>query len=250
VNEIAGQILLSVALAVVAIAYAAVGQGGATGYIAVMGLAGFPPDIIRPAALILNVLVSAIGTAQFARAGLLNWRGFYPFILLGVPCSILGGITHLPAFVYHPVVGALLLLAAWRMARSARQEGGDGGDTPTQPPLESSILVGAVIGFVAGVTGIGGGILLAPWMLARRWAGARQTTAISSAFNLLNTGAALAGLWITAPQFAPPPSWWLLAVVCGGSFGSWLSIRTLPTWGVRYGLTVLLVVAGARMLLS
>jgi uncharacterized protein len=107
VNGTAEQILFCVALALVATAYAAVGQGGATGYIAVMGLAGSAPDVIRPAALILNVLVSAIGSAQFAQAGLLNWRGFYPFALLGVPCSILGGITHLPAFVYHPVVGAL-----------------------------------------------------------------------------------------------------------------------------------------------
>jgi uncharacterized membrane protein YfcA len=49
-----------------------------------MGLVGFGPDVIRPAALTLNVLVSAIGTAQFVRAGLLNWRGFYPFALLGV----------------------------------------------------------------------------------------------------------------------------------------------------------------------
>jgi uncharacterized membrane protein YfcA len=110
------QILFCVALTLVAMAYAAVGQAGATGYIAVMGLLGFGPDVIRPAALTLNVLVSAIGTAQFARAGLLNWRSFYSITLLGVPCSILGGMTHLPTFIYHPVVGALLLLAAWQMA--------------------------------------------------------------------------------------------------------------------------------------
>ena len=72
------QILFCVALMLVAMAYAAVGQGGATGYIAVMGLVGFGPDVIRPAALTLNVLVSAIGTAQFARAELLKWGGFIP----------------------------------------------------------------------------------------------------------------------------------------------------------------------------
>jgi uncharacterized protein len=250
VNGTAEQILFCVALALVATAYAAVGQGGATGYIAVMGLVGFTPDVIRPAALILNVLVSAIGTAQFARAGLLNWRSFYPFILLGVPCSILGGITHLPAFIYHPVVGALLLMAAWRMARSARQESGDGDDTVRPPPLAASVLAGAGIGFVAGVTGIGGGILLAPWLLVRKWADARHTAAMSAAFNLVNTAAALAGLWLTAPVFASPPSWWLLAVVCGGSLGSWLGVRALPTWAVRYALAALLTVAGVRMLLN
>jgi uncharacterized protein len=212
------QILVSIALTVVAAAYAAVGQGGATGYIAVLGLVGLGPDIIRPAALTLNVLVSAIGTAQFARVGLINWRSFYPFALLGVPCSIVGGSTHLPAFIYHPVVGALLLLAAWQMVQSVRRTGGDDSEAPKQPPLAHSILAGAGIGFIAGVTGIGGGILLAPLMLTLNWAGTRQTSAVSAAFNLLNTVAALAGLWLSVHAFALPPSWWLLAVVCGGSF--------------------------------
>jgi uncharacterized membrane protein YfcA len=116
---------VSIDLTVVAAAYAAVGQGGATGYIAVLGLVGLGPDIIRPAALTLNVLVSAIGTAQFARVGLINWRSFCPFALLGVPCSILGGIVHLPAFIYHPVIGALLVLAAWQMVRSVGRTDGD-----------------------------------------------------------------------------------------------------------------------------
>jgi uncharacterized protein len=247
VNGTLEQILFIVALAMVAMAYATVGQGGATGYIALMGLVGFAPDVIRPAALILNVLVSVIGTAQFARAGLLQWRIFYPFALLGVPFSILGGATHLPARIYHPVVGAFLLLAAWRIARSARQ--GDDGDADVKfAPLPVSVLAGAVIGFVAGITGIGGGILLAPLMLARKWASARETVAVSAAFNLLNSAAALAGLWITTPDFATPPAWWLLAVVCGGSLGAWLSVRTLPTWAVRYALAVLLLVAALRML--
>ena len=240
------QTLLSIAFAAVAVAYAAVGQGGATGYIAVMALAGFTPDVIRPTALILNVLVSAIGTAQFARAGLLEWRTFYPYALLGVPCSVLGGATHLPAYIYQPVVGALLLLAAWRIARSAHHATTDEVTNP--PPLMLSTMAGAIVGFVAGITGIGGGILLAPLILARGWATARQTVAISAAFNLLNTAAALAGLWGTAPAFLAPPAWWLLAVICGGSLGSWLSVRGLPTWAVRYALADLLLVAGARML--
>jgi uncharacterized membrane protein YfcA len=158
-------VLLPVVLAIVAAAYATVGQAGATGYIAVMGLIGFTPDFIRPAALTLNVLVSVIGTAQFARAGLLRWRAFYPFALLGVPCSILGGVTRLPANIYHPVVGALLLYAAWRLARSARKAVRADTMDKEDPPLIVTVLAGAVVGFAAGITGIGGGILLAPLML-------------------------------------------------------------------------------------
>jgi uncharacterized membrane protein YfcA len=73
---------------------------------------------------------------------------------------------------------------------------------------------------------------------------------VSATFNLVNSAAALAGLWATAPVFQAPPSWWLLAVVCGGSLGSWLGLRGLPTWAVRYALAALLLVAGARMLMA
>jgi uncharacterized membrane protein YfcA len=244
------EVLFSIALSVVAAAYAAVGQGGASGYIAVMGLVGFGPDVIRPAALTLNMLVSAIGTVQFARAGLLAWRNFYPFALLGVPCSILGGATHVAASVYHPVVGSLLLVAAWQMARSAQRAKREDDAETLSPPLLLSVLAGAGIGFVAGVTGIGGGILLAPLMLGVGWSSARQTAAVSAAFNLLNSAAALIGVWINHPSFPLPSACWLAAVACGGLLGSWLGVRGLPTWVLRYALAVLLVIAGGRMLWS
>jgi uncharacterized protein len=214
----------------------------------VLGLVGFSPDVIRPTALTLNILVSLIGTAHFARARLFRWRKFYPYVVLGVPCSILGGVVHLPPPLYHPIVGVLLLYAAWRTAKSALKSETVDAEAQHYPPLAASIIAGAVIGFLAGVTGIGGGILLAPLMLARGWATARETVAVSAAFNLVNTAAALGGLWVTAPVFVAPPSWWLLAVVCGGSLGSWLSVRQLPTWAVRYALAALLLVAGVRML--
>jgi uncharacterized protein len=89
-------ILFPVALAVVAILYSAVGQAGGTGYVALMGLAGFAPSVIRPTALALNVLVSAIGCFRFYRLGLLTWRSAYPFTVLGLPFSLVGGALHLP----------------------------------------------------------------------------------------------------------------------------------------------------------
>jgi uncharacterized protein len=111
--------LFPVALAVVAILYSAVGQAGGTGYVALMGLAGFAPATIKPTALALNLLVSAIGCIRFYRLGLLTWRTAYPFAALGLPFSLLGGALHLPPSAYQPVVGALLLIARLQMARSA-----------------------------------------------------------------------------------------------------------------------------------
>jgi hypothetical protein len=105
------QILFPIVLAIVAAAYAAVGRAGGTGYIAVMGLIGLCPDVIRPTALALNIIAATVGVANFARAGLLKWRGFYPFAILGMPFSVFGGATHLSQSVYQPFVGTLLISA-------------------------------------------------------------------------------------------------------------------------------------------
>jgi uncharacterized protein len=241
-------VLFSLALAVIAAAYAAVGQAGATGYIAAMGLAGFAPDVIRPAALALNTLVAAIGTVRFASAGHLTWRGTYPFILLGLPFSVLGGATHLPASMYQPIVGALLIVAAWQMARLARSAAEIDELTPAHSPLLYSVLAGAVIGFVAGLTGIGGGIFVAPVVLSLRWLNTRHAAGLSALFNLLNSAAALAGLWSTSPHLPAELPQWLAATALGAILGSWLGIRHLPVAALRYVLAALLLVGGTWML--
>jgi uncharacterized membrane protein YfcA len=242
--------VFSLVLAIIAAAYAAVGQAGATGYIAAMGLAGFTPDIMRPAALALNALVAAIGTARFASAGHIKWRSAYPFVLLGLPFSVLGGATHLPASIYHPVVGVLLVLAAWLMVRSASSAAATDEFAPAHPPLRWSIVAGAIIGFVAGVTGIGGGIFIAPLVLALHWLNTRHAAGLSALFNLLNSAAALAGLWSTSLVFPPELPSWLAAVAIGAILGSWLGAKHLPSGTLRYILSALLLVGGAWMLLN
>jgi uncharacterized protein len=238
-----------VVLALIAAAYAAVGQAGATGYIAAMGIIGFAPDVIRPAALALNTLVAMIGTARFARAGHLTWRGTYPFIVLGLPFSVLGGATHLPASIYNPVVGVLLIVAAWRMARSAGLAASLDERTPRRPPLLPSIIAGAIIGFVAGATGSGGGIFIAPLVLTLHWLNTRHAAGLSAIFNLLNSAAALAGLWSTSLIWPAEFPFWLVAVAIGGTLGSWLGVKHLAPNVLHYILATLLLVGGVWMLL-
>ncbi len=243
-------ILFSLALAAIAAAYAAVGQAGATGYIAAMGLAGFTPGVIRPAALALNTLVAAIGTARFAHAGHLAWRSTWPFILLGLPFSVLGGATHLPAHIYQPIVGALLIVAAWQMARLARSAAAIDASTPARPPLLFAILAGGAIGFVAGVTGIGGGIFIAPLVLSLRWLDTRHAAGLSALFNLLNSAAALAGLWSTSPALPEQLPAWLAAAAIGAILGSWLGVKHLPAGALRSILAALLLIGGLWMLVG
>ena len=145
--------LFAANLLVVTVLYASVGQAGGTGYIALMGLTGFAPAVIKPTALALNVLVSAIGTARFAKAGMLTWRTCYPFAILGAPFSVLGGATHLDASLYRPLVGALLIAAALQTLRGRQL-----ADAAAihEPPFLPALMAGAGIGFVSGVTGVGG----------------------------------------------------------------------------------------------
>lgn len=243
-------VVFPVVLAAIAAAYAAVGQAGATGYIAAMGIAGFTPDVIRPAALALNTLVAAIGTARYAKAGHVTWRGTYPFILLGLPCSVLGGATHLPTSIYQPVVGVLLIVAAWRMAKSARSAASIDERPLPQPPLLPALIAGAAIGFVAGVTGIGGGIFIAPLVLTLHWLNTRYAAGLSAIFNLLNSAAALAGLWSASLILPPDLPSWLAAAAVGAMLGSWLGVKHLPPRVLRYILSVLLLVGGIWMLLN
>ncbi|RUP08334.1 sulfite exporter TauE/SafE family protein [Hyphomicrobium sp.] len=242
--------LLPIVFAIVAALYASVGQAGGTGYIAIMGLAGFGPEAIKPTALALNVIVAAIGCARFARAGLLTWRSFYPFAILGAPFSVLGGISDLPHRLYQPVVGLLLIAASALMLRSAARAAEIDRTASATPPFGPSLLVGAVVGYVSGLTGVGGGIFLSPLVLAFGWVGTRQAAAVSVVFNLLNSAAALAAIWTVIPAMPEPLPWWMLAVAVGGLLGSGLGIQFLSPKSLRYILAGLLLAAGVRMIFT
>lgn len=238
---------LSIIFGMTAALYASVGQAGGTGYVAVMGLLDYGPAVIRPTALSLNILVAGIGCWSFARAGLLTWRSCYPFAILGAPFSVVGGATHLSAEVYQPVVGALLLVAAIPMIRSAHSAAEKDREASTEPPFLPALLAGAVIGFISGITGVGGGVFLAPLVLTLGWIETRQASAVSAVFNLLNSAAALAGVWATAPGLPDALPLWFVAVGLGGLVGSWLGVRYLPAPVLRYILALLLGTAGLRM---
>jgi len=186
---------LAAPLLAIALIYASVGQAGASGYIAVMGLAGMTPASMKVSALALNLVVGAIGTGQFLRAGRLSWRTVYPFALLGFPFSLLGGATYLPPHLFLPVVGVVLILSALLMARSAWKPSLASAREAAPAPFIPALVTGAVIGFVSGATGTGGGVFLAPVILAIGWGTARQTATITAVYNLLNSGAALLGAW-------------------------------------------------------
>lgn len=232
---------------VAAFAYASVGHGGASAYIAAMALAGIAPPDMRPIALALNVIVSAVATYKFARAGHFRWRLFWPFAAVSVPLAFVGGAVTLPGHAYKMLVGLVLLYAAWQLWRSARA--GDEMREVREPPVLLAMVVGAMLGLLAGLTGVGGGIFLSPLLLIAGWAGTKQTSAVAAPFILVNSIAGLAA-GFTLKSATLPSHIWILgaAVLVGGWLGAEYGSRRFANPFIRRLLAVVLAVAGAKML--
>jgi uncharacterized membrane protein YfcA len=231
----------------VALLYSSVGHGGASGYLAVMALVGVAPAVMRPTALALNVLVAGLATWHFARAGHFSWRLFWPFAATSIPLAAVGGALALPDPLYKRVVGAVLLVAALHLFRTAARAHHPG----VRPPSWwLALAVGAGLGLLSGLTGVGGGIFLSPLLLAAGWAGARETAAVSAAFILVNSIAGIAGL-ATARGEMPGAEIAILAFAAGlgGFAGSRLGSRRLERPTIRRLLALVLVLAGVKFLL-
>ncbi|GAA0310445.1 sulfite exporter TauE/SafE family protein [Rhodovulum strictum] len=243
-------LFLAAAFLGVAALYASVGQAGASGYLAVMALAGFAAPAMKTTALALNMAVAGIGTVLFLRAGRLGWRNVWPFAVLGFPFSMLGGAVHLPERVYFPIVGAVLILSAAQMARTALRGPTGLARPPRPPPIAAALFTGAAIGFVSGTTGTGGGVFLAPVILAMNWGTPRQTAATCAVYNLMNSAAALLGAHAVWDQIPAALPLWLIAVALGGSIGAVIGSRYLSDRWLRGILALLLLGSGLKLLLE
>jgi uncharacterized membrane protein YfcA len=243
--ELAALVFLAAAL------YSSVGHAGASGYLAAMAIVGLAPETMRPTALALNILVATIATVRYARAGQFDRRTLWPFALASVPAAFLGGMLHLPTTLYRPLVGVILLLAALELVRSARRSAAREVDVPqSDVPVVPALLIGAGIGLLSGLTGTGGGIFLSPVLLFLGWARTRKTSGVSAAFILLNSVAALAGTTFALSALPPAIPLWLLAATVGALLGTQLGTRLLPIPALRYALSMVLVIAGAKLILA
>ncbi|TVQ93551.1 MAG: sulfite exporter TauE/SafE family protein [Deltaproteobacteria bacterium] len=244
-------LLVVLALAVVAILYASVGHAGASGYIAVLSLSGHPPEVIRPVALSLNVAVAGITAATFATAGSVRWRLLWPFLLLGPPLALLGGALSVPAGWFHALIGVVLLSSAARLGWGALgRTSKEASAGPSGPPgVALRLLCGAVLGLLAGLTGTGGGIYLTPLLIFFGWATPREAAGISAVFILVNSLAGLAGVLYAGGEIPPMVFPAALVVAVGGAIGSTLGSRWLAGNTLRGLLAVVLLVAGLKLLL-
>jgi uncharacterized membrane protein YfcA len=237
-------LLLAACMFLGAVLYSSVGHAGASAYLALMALFGLPPAVMRPTALVLNILVASLTSLRYVRAGLFRWRALWPFLLGAAPFAFLGGSFQVPGEVYRPLVGAVLWLSAARLLwpREIRAV-----TDPHDPPIFVGVLLGAGIGFLSGLTGTGGGIFLSPLLLFLGWANPKVASGVAAVFILVNSIAGLSGNLASVQSL--PANLPLLAasVLAGAVVGTTLGIRFRAAVVVK-ALGLVLVVAGFKLM--
>ena len=242
---ISDTLLITILFFVAAALYASVGHAGASAYLALMGLFSFAPSVMKPTALALNILVAIVATFKFYQARLFSWSLFWPFAAASIPAAFIGGAIALPVHWYKIVVGVVLLYAAAWMFRSSLKPLVTG---TASPPLWAALLTGAVIGFLSGLTGVGGGIFLSPLILYLGWADTRATSGVAAPFILVNSIAGLLGHLSSVAQLPANIPLWGMAVVVGGWIGATYGSKRAPPPVLRQLLSVVLIVAGAKLI--
>lgn len=280
-----GGLLWLVMFFLVAFLYSAVGHGGASGYLALLSLQEIAPECMKPIALVLNLLVSGMAFIQFYRQGHFLWRLFLPIALFSVPMAYWGGLTPLKDLWYQRGLGIFLLVSVammlWTTDRSDIDT--DAADSVNHrrgwwdKQTGIAALMGAIIGYVSGLLGIGGGILLSPVLLMIRWTQQKQTAAISAAFIFVNSAAGLYGFvqqhtpWVISsqklggltdavmgPEMVPDAGWYIVAmilcylivpVLLGGLMGSWYGAKKFNQTVMKYILCAVLLIAAIKLLL-
>jgi len=236
---------------ITALIYAAIGFGGGSTYTAILSLADVDYRIMPLISLCCNIIVTAGGSYRFTKAGQLNFRRFAPWIVLSIPFAFLGGMLPISKLVFFSVLGLALLLSGMRLVFKPALD----AKTTTVSWLDEKValLAGGGLGLLAGVTGIGGGIYLAPLLHFLRWGNAREIAAACSFFILLNSLAGLLGQFVKLQQGVVPSElfdyWYLLlAVAIGGAIGSWLGVSRLPLLWIIKVTGLLTCYAGVQLL--
>jgi len=245
------QIGLLFSLAVIAALYGSVGHGGASGYLAVLSLsifASYGAVWLKPHALVLNLVVVSLGLYHYGRQGYFNMKLILPFVLTSIPFAYLGAYLPIINWLFDTLLSLTLLWAAWRLMMSVKSN----SQVQKSPSMVVSFSVGAGLGFLSGLVGVGGGIFLSPLIILKGWATAKETAAVSAFFILVNSLAGLTGAFISDQvqldgdliiQFA-------VAVLIGGFLGTRFGANHASDQMIRRLLVVVLVVAALRRVLG
>ena len=233
--------------ALVAFVYASVGFGGGSTYTALLALWGVDYRLIPVIALLCNIIVVTCGSIRFVRAGLVSWSQVMPLLLVSAPLAFLGGLVPLKQWIFLTILGGALLASAIALLLQPEKLS---ARTLPKPLL---LAISGGVGLLAGLSGIGGGIFMAPILHLIRWSEARRIADFASLYILINSAAGLAGQVIKAGAqslAAPAMEYGLLlsAVLVGGQIGSIFGMRYLSPRLLRTFTAILVGYAALRLL--
>lgn len=229
--------------------YAMGGLAGGSTYLALLALFQYPYGSIPKIALLCNLIVSAGGTWHFVKAGHLDLRRVLPFLIASIPAAYLGGRIPVGKELFTLLLGLSLAAAAARLLFLDKAI-----EAVKAPAIKNTwgigLILGALLGFLSGIVGIGGGIFLAPVLLFLRWAGPRQAAAAASLFILVNSASGLlgqftkGGLDIPAAHVIPL----FAAAFLGGQIGSRLGAGRIPSLALQRITGLLILTVALRLL--
>jgi uncharacterized protein len=238
-------IVISGLLFLVALVYAMVGHGGASGYLTVMALFGVVPLVMKPSALVLNLFVSGIAFFLFYKAGFFRWRLILPFVLTSIPAAFIGGSMNLEVDIYRKMLGvALVLSVVGKFVIESPKTDQVAGKINWYIALFSGLL----IGLVSGMIGIGGGIILSPLLLLLGWANVKEAACASAIFIFINSSAGLLGYTFSGASLDNMIWIWVLAALLGGTLGAYIGSRRMSMKGVEYALAFVLSIAAVKLI--
>ncbi|MEM6734885.1 MAG: sulfite exporter TauE/SafE family protein [Bacteroidota bacterium] len=242
------EFILPVFFFAIAFFYSSVGFGGGSSYLAILSVVLTEFYEIRTVALVFNLVVVTISTVVYIKQKVVNWKNFWPFLIISIPMAFIGTQLKLSEKGFFLFLGISLLLSAiFMMLQEAMQRKSENRSFSWQKRSG----LGASVGFLSGITGIGGGIFLSPLLNLLGWANPKIVASLASIFILFNSAAGLVGLVIADSfqfnkKFALPL---LFAVIGGGSLGSYLSNNRFNIHLIRVLTAILVAYVGLRLIL-
>lgn len=235
-----------VLLFVIAFLYASVGHGGASGYLALMAIFSITPEVMKPTALLLNLFVSLVSFTQFYRGRFFSWKIFLPLAVASVPMAFIGGLVMVDGVFYKKILGVLLLIPVARFLFFANTPVED----TKQPNTTLSLLIGAIIGLLSGLIGIGGGIILSPVLLFLKWTDQKRTAAISALFIFVNSLSGLGGQLTRGVTFNADMIWYVVIAFGGGLLGAYFGALRFKQTVLKNVLAMVLLLAVYKLLFT
>lgn len=230
-----------------AMLYTSVGHAGSSIYIAIMAFFGLETSTIKPTALVLNILVSSFTSIRFIKAKLVDTSLLAPLLVGAIPLAFIGGSIDLPSALYKSIIGILLLISG--LTFLLRKNAGE-QKAVRHPHAAVAALIGAAIGFTAGITGTGGGIFLSPIVLFLSWTSVKKTSGTAAVFILCNSISGLLG-HLSSVKAVPGEVFVYAIVVLGGAvIGTQFGISRLSNNGVKRALGIVLLIAGSKLALG